>query len=82
LDLYFVRCLLDFYIKYGIYEISEKFDDKDGRTPDLFPSASVVEPDPESEPQEPQLFALAEPELECIPGSGSGTGFGSNATEN
>jgi hypothetical protein len=82
LGLYFVRFLLVFYIKYGIYDISEKFDDNDGRVPDLFPSARVAEPDPESEPQEPQLFTIAEPELECIPGSGSGTGFGSNPTEN
>ncbi len=70
------------FLHFGIYVISEKFDDQDGWVPDVFPSASVAEPDPEPEPQEPQLFAIAEPELDCIPGSGSGTGFGSNPTEN
>jgi hypothetical protein len=34
----------------------------------------VVEPD--TEPQELQIFALAEPEMKCFFGSRSGTGFG------
>jgi hypothetical protein len=33
-------------------------------------AGNTVEP----EPQEQQFFALAEPELECIPGSGFGSG--------
>jgi hypothetical protein len=49
---------------------------------DLCPYLVIIFVEPELEPQELQLFAIAEPEPLCISGTGTGFGPGSNIKSN